>query len=530
MGRASEQRIATLSRRFPGLGLILSALLFATAAGASGPHLQSAPDLGSLSFLTSTRSAPAQAAFIEGLLLLHVFEYSAAQRAFERAEQLDPGFAMAYWGEAMTYTHPLWNQQDLEAGRAALARLAPSAEARAAKAGNARERDFLQAVEILYGEGSKRERDQKLLQAMEAMATRYPGDDEVELFLSLALLGANQGVRDLPVFLRAADIARAVYRRNPMHPGAAHYWIHGMDDPANAEGALEAARALSKIAPGAGHSQHMTSHIFMALGLWDDVVASNEAADRVVNAGLRDRGQPTFSCGHYSEWLQYAYFQQGREREGYQLLLDCQRDGRAALAWFRDHPTQAFLAAKSVDGLKARLDSSLVAMRAAAIVESPRYRRQAAAIDLDVSDIGRDQGWALFSRGLEQAWRGDDTRAKRSLAALRGIAELPDEAGDNGSARNYLAIMAQMLQAVIAQRDGRVDEGIRLASAAARAYDALPFDFGPPATVKPPRELLGEMLLTAGRSDEARAQFELSLNSAPRRALSLTGLERAAGK
>ena len=508
-------------------------ITLALAAGQSPAH--TLPDaatatsaaLGEVRFPTSTRSPQAQAAFIEGMLLLHVFEYPAAQKAFERAEQFDPEFAMAYWGEAMTYTHPVWNQQDLEAGRAALAKLAVTPQARAGKAATAREKDFLQAAEILYGEGSKRERDQRLLQAMESMATRYPDDDEVQLFLSLALLGANEGVRDLPAFLRAADIAKAVYRHNPMHPGAAHYWIHGMDDPAHAEGALEAARALSKIAPGAGHSQHMTSHIFMALGLWDDVVASNIAAERVVNEGLRAKGQPPFSCGHYSEWLQYAYFQQGREREGYQVLLDCQRDGRAALAWSRAHPMQPFLAARNLQSLKARLDSTLVTMRAAVIVDAPRYRRQASAIDLDVSDIGRDQGWALFSRGLEQAWRGDEPRATQTLVSLRKIADLPDEAGDNGSARHYLAIMAQMLEAVIAQREGRVDEGIRLASAAAQSYDALPFDFGPPATVKPPRELLGEMLLAAGRRDEARAQFELSLKAAPRRALSRAGLERA---
>lgn len=514
--------------------IMLTAMLLGTGQSVAHPLTAAATAapaaLGQIQFPTSTRNPQAQAAFIEGMLLLHVFEYPAAQKAFERAQQLDPDFAMAYWGEAMTYTHPVWNQQDLEAGRAALAKFAASPEARAGKAATAREKDFLHAADVLYGQGSKRERDQALLQVMEAMATRFPGDDEVQLFLSLALLGANEGVRDLPAFLRAADIAKAVYRHNPMHPGAAHYWIHGMDDPAHAEGALEAARALSKIAPGAGHSQHMTSHIFMALGLWDDVVTSNQAADRVVNDGLRAKGQPAFSCGHYSEWLQYAYFQQGREREGFQVLLDCQRDGRAALQWSRAHPTQAFLAAKNTQALKARLDSTLITLRAATIIEAPRYRRQAAAIDLDVSDIGRDLGWALFSRGLEQAWGGNAVRAKRTLAALRGIAESPDEPGDNGSARQYLAIMVQMLEAAITQRDGRMEQGIRLASAAAQAYDALPFDFGPPATVKPPRELLGEMLLAAGRRDEARAQFELSLKTAPRRALSLAGLERATGK
>ena len=93
----------------------------------------------------------------------------------------------------------------------------------------------------------------------------------------------SEGVRDVPTYLKAAAIAKAVFVRNPEHPGAAHYWIHGMDDPQHAAGALEAARALSKIAPDAGHAQHMCSHIFMALGMWDDVVRANIAAMRVVN-------------------------------------------------------------------------------------------------------------------------------------------------------------------------------------------------------------------------------------------------------
>src|SRR5207342_3799088 len=175
-------------------------------------------------------------------------------------------------------------------GRAALAKLGATPEARAAKAGNALERDYLHIAELLYGEGEKPARDLQVLAAAEEMAKRYPDDDEVQLLLSLSLLGADEGVRNLPRFLRAAEIAEHVYRHNPQHPGAAHFWIHGLDDPAHAAGALEAARALSKIAPGAGHSQHMVSHIFMALGMWDDVVAANVAAIGVVNEQLKAKG------------------------------------------------------------------------------------------------------------------------------------------------------------------------------------------------------------------------------------------------
>jgi len=226
-------------------------------------------------------------------------------------------------------------------------------------------------------------------------------------------------------------------------------------------------------------------------------------------------------------WLQYAYFPHGGERVVFVVLLNSLREARAALVWVRAHPTQVYLSSRTAASLKSRIDATLVTLRATAIVESPRFRRQAAAMDLDVSDIGRHKGWALFSRGLDQAARGETARAGRSLAALQAIASEPDEEGDNGSTRGYLGIMAQMLEGAIAQRSGKPDEGLRLVAAAATAFDALPFDFGPPATVKPPRELLGEMLLAAGRRQEALAEFDLALKSAPKRALSVAGRERA---
>lgn len=505
--------------------LLLLFCLSPVVAGAAS--MQKVDGLGSLDFPTSTRSADAQAAFAEGMLLLHLFEYPRAEQAFQKAESLDPEFAMAYWGEAMTATHPVWNQQDVAMGRAALAKFGKTAQERAERAPTAREKAYLAAAEILYGEGSKPERDQRFEQAMEKMSQTFPDDDEAKLFHSLALLGLSQGERHLPNFLRAAQIAKAVFARNPAHPGAAHYWIHGMDDPENASGALEAAHALSKIAPGAGHAQHMTAHIFMAMGLWDAVVESNQTAMRVVADELRGKGQPPYACGHYAEWLQYGYFQQGRHREAHQVLPDCKREGAAAVAWFNAHPDQRVLSARTPAALKARVDSSLVSLRAVTIVESARYRQQAAAMDLDTSGLGRGRGWAIFSLGLEQAWRGESAQATRSLTELRALASQeapPDEFASMGT---YLKLMAQMLEAVIAQRAGETAKAMQLVAEAAAAYDAIPFDFGPPVPLKPPHELLGEIHLAAGQPAQAVAEFDLALKSAPLRAQSLLGRARA---
>jgi hypothetical protein len=116
------------------------------------------------------------------------------------------------------------------------------------------------------------------------------------------LLGLNQGVRDTATYLRAGAIAEGVLRRNPDHPGGAHYTIHAYDDPINAPKGLHAAREYSKIAPAAPHAQHMTTHIFLAMGMWDDVVSQN-----VIASG---HDHDHWQANHYTSWLGYAYAQQ----------------------------------------------------------------------------------------------------------------------------------------------------------------------------------------------------------------------------
>ncbi len=490
-----------------------------------GPKASAA--LGRLSFPTSTRSKPAQAAFEQGMLWLHLFEYAHAADSFREAQRLDPNFAMAYWGEAMTHTHALWNQDKPKEARAVLAKLAATPEARAAKAGTARERAWLDAAEKLFGPGTLRERDTAFLQAMAAMSKAYPRDDEAQLFHSLALLGVTRGERNVGNYLEAAGIAKRVFAHNRRHPGAVHYWIHGMDDPEHAAGALEAAKALSKIAPGAGHAQHMTSHIFMALGMWQDVVDANESALRVLASERMAAQRPMVTCGHYAEWLQYSYYQLGRQRDGQKLLTQCLDEGRAALDWYRAHPDQSSSGGASLASRKARFDEAAVSMRAIAVVESDMERAQNAAIALDIADIGRSAGWDLFARGFTAARAGDAATASADLVALQAVVLQPLGEVDMPAQTDYLQIMALVLQGAIAQSKGNSDEAIAPAREAARRYAALPFDYGPPAPVKPPHEFLGELLLQAARPKEAVAAFDLALRTAPGRALSLQGRERA---
>ena len=270
-----------------------------------------AQQLGTITFPTSGASV-AQPAFIRGVLLMHSFEYGAAATAFRDAQRLDPRFAMAYWGEALTYTHQVWNQQNADSARLALRTLAPTATARRATAPTAREQAYLGAVDALYGDGSKAHRDTMYAEAMERLMHEYPTDDEAAILYATALFGLSQGARDVPLYMRAGAIAQTVLRNNPQHPGAAHMIIHAFDDPTHAPLGLYAARAYSQIAPAASHAQHMTTHIFLALGMWSDVVSQNMIAAGPDTARWR--------AGHYTTWLHYAYLQQGKYEAARALL------------------------------------------------------------------------------------------------------------------------------------------------------------------------------------------------------------------
>jgi tetratricopeptide (TPR) repeat protein len=495
-------------------------LLFASSLTTVAQVPQTIAGLGTVAFPTSGKSDTAQTAFVRGLLLLHLFEYPDAAAAFRQAEKLDPGFAMAYWGEAMTYNHGIWNELDTVAGRAALNKLGPTPAARAAKAPTAREKAYLAAVEILYsGNGTKQQRDARYCDAMQRLTTAYPNDNNAQLFYALALMGRNEGVRNIPDFLQAAAIGKRIFKLNPKNPGAAHYWIHGMDDPQHAAGALVAARALSKIAPDAGHAQHMTSHIFMALGMWDDVVTANENASRVVYAHAKAEGKPQVHCFHYNEWLEYGYFQQGRYRTADSLLQGCHCTGSGALRGMDTKQATMF---------QDRFHWSLIRMRATAVVESHDWNGEAANMRIDTSMLGDDAGWNDFVIGYAAAERGDAALAKTMLAALNKLTttmRLPNP--DDPQQADYLSILRDDLNGVIAVKSGDTAQALAFVRRAAQRYDGMTFDFGPPVPIKPPHELLGELLLAAGKATAARTEFETALRKAPNRTQSLLGLARA---
>ena len=469
-------------------------------ACAAAPLAAQKDRLGTISFPNSGAKA-VQRPFIRGVLLLHSFEYEDAAQAFREAQRADPGFALAYWGEAMTLTHPVWNEQGLDSARAVLGRLAPTAGARRARARTPREQGYLEAVEILYGDGPKARRDTLYSAAMGRLAAAYPKDLEAEAFYALSLMGLSQATRNIPTYMRAGALAEDVFLKNPDHPGAAHYLIHAFDDPIHAPLGLRAARAYSKIAPGADHAQHMTSHIFVAMGMWDETVAANEAAVGPDRA--------TWPPGHYTAWLEYGYLQQGRTAEARRLI----------------ETTRPNLGEPPRPSRRAYLHS----MRAHYLINSERWSDSIVGWTLDPNGIGPvPQAMDAFALGYAALRRGDRPAADSLLRALGAIAKLPPANDRYGGDPQVLVILEQELRALLRAADGANDEAMALLREASGLQEALPLEFGPPDVVKPTHELLGELLLAQGRAPEAQQEFVRALALTPRRTLSLLGLARAA--
>lgn len=465
----------------------------------TSPLAAQAGRLGTISFPNSGTKA-AQRPFIRGVLLLHSFEYQDAATAFREAQRLDPHFALAYWGEAMTWTHPIWDQQNVDSARAVLARLAPSPEQRRARAPTPRERGYLEAVEILYGDGGKARRDTLYSAAMARLSEAYPRDLEAKAFYALSLMGLSQGTRNVPTYMRAGALAEDVFLANPDHPGAAHYIIHAFDDAVHAPLGLRAARAYARIAPGAAHAQHMTSHIFVSLGMWDETVDAN------VFALGPDRSK--YTANHYSAWLDYAYLQQGRLAAARDLLETARRN-------LGSPPKAYFL-------------GSLLGMRAHYLVASERWTDASTAWAMDTTGWPVAQAMDAFALGYAALHRKDRAvldEQQRRLGVLAARKPHPEE--DDGDL-TVAAVLEKELRAATRAADGAVDEAVTLLRDAATVEEAMPAAFGPPDVVKPAPELLGELLLAQGKAADAQQAFARALALAPRRSLSLLGLARAA--
>ena len=496
-------------RSLISLGILVSCVTVLSA---------SAENLGRISFPNSGAAA-AQPSFVRGVLLLHSFEYEDALKAFKEAQSIDPGFALAYWGEAMTYNHPLWRQQDRKAALEALKRLGPTPADRLGQAPTEREKAYLRTIETLYSSmaatpASKVDRDRAYSEALRRLREAYPDDLEAASFYALSILGTAQGVRDFRIYMKAAAVVEEVFDRNPRHPGALHYLIHSYDDPVHAPLGLRAARIYAEVAPAATHAQHMISHIYVALGQWDEVISSNTKSFEVSEARLRRLGQPLYKRSHHAlHWLQYGLLQQGRYEEALAKVRIMDQDAGAAASRGRN--------------------SYLAVMQAAQVVETGRA--VPLSTELPVAKISLTDAAAHF---FAQSWRALlEDRPKRAQAALKRLNSRMDQSRREQAAQStrdtpedlqIARVLALELEALLLKAEGNSAQALERLSQAAALESSLPLEFGPPRIIKSAHEFYGELLLELDRPQEAEKQFAEALRRGPGRAHALFGLARSA--
>lgn len=490
------------------------------------PQQRTETKLTSLPF-DVTGSGEAMPSFQKGLLLLHNFAYDDATEAFLEAQTIDPGFVMAYWGEAMTYNHPVWGSLDLEKARAALQKLGGSPEIRIEKAKSDLEASFLKAVEILYGEGSKPDRDKQYSDYMKTMVERYPGSQEAAAFYALSLLGIKTGwgkweeVNEL-----AAGISEAILKENPTHPGALHYLIHSYDHPEHAKHAMSAANEYAKVASYAGHALHMPSHIYLALGMWDDVVRSNEISWQAGVDRKERKGLTNDDFDYHSHiWLEYGYLQQGRNADARQ----------------RFEKQVGFT--KTLPSASARY--ALQQMKGYYLFETDEWKDEIADIYIETNDLSLNiRSITYLIDGAKAFHRNDEGSLNKVIQILEtDLARATQLKSDNenisicgvkafvnkipsAAALKQTELISLELKGMLAWMKNNIVEAERLFLEAVTTGSG--FSYGPPTIIKPSQELLAEFLLTNNRPHEALEQFEVSLKLAPNRLRSLKGQLQAA--
>jgi pentatricopeptide repeat protein len=500
------------------------AFLFIQCGDKQTPISQEA-NLGEIVFEV-TGSAESAPYFHEGLLLLHSFEFDDAAEKFVKAQQLDSNFVMAYWGEAMSYNHPLWRERYSAEGTAALKKLAETKEKRLAMAMTPLERDLLEAVEILYAEGDKKEQDVAYKNQMEQLHKQYPKHHEVAAFYALSLLGASKSRTEDDNYEMGAKIVQGIIAENPQHPGALHYLIHSYDDPGHASLALDAANRYSKVAPDAEHALHMPSHIFVALGMWDELINSNIASYEASVGRMNKKELDNDARGYHAfKWLMYGYLQKGDTEKAKELLYDMKQ-------YCEETPS-------------SRARAHYIMMKADYLTESGNWDDAIAHDEVDLDKLNLlVQGVQVFTQGMSGYQNGNEealTAAINDLNSMSSKAETQMVIGApkmcSGVSRylkppsvnevKSIKVLEYELKASLALLNKDEKSAEKWMQEATEIEEKTPFTFGPPNIVKPSFELYGEWLVAKKRKKEAQLQFEKVLERAPKRRLAMMGLENS---
>jgi len=524
------------SRKFvrrAALGAIVAcgaAFVDAGDTPASGGKLGDLRTVGTVQ-LKSSCGSEAQAGIERAAALLHSFFYEEARRGFADVAAKEPGCALAHWGVAMSYWHPIWtppSEEEREAGRAA--------SERAAKLGGKTdvERGLIAALAAYYdppastpapaaageparschgltGGADYAARALAYEKALAPLFTAHPDDVEVGSFYALALLATHVPTdASLKNPLRAAEILEGYYAKNPNHPGVVHYLIHAYDYPPVAARGLAAARSYAAIAPWVPHALHMPAHIFTRLGMWNDVIASNLAsADAARQYAASHHPQATsFEELHALDYLVYGYLQRGDDRQAKDVLARMQ----TVKATF---PAVDFAAAYAIGAVPARYALERRQWAEAAALVEPEGSQSLGTYTFGTAHFA-------FARALGAARAGRVADARQAMGRLEQLAT-----GMTDPRQQYFArqsgVQLQAVKGWLAFAEGRPDEAAKLLREAADADDALGKHPVSPGSLLPAREILADFLLERGQVREALAEYEQCLKLNPGRLNSLYG-------
>ena len=463
-----------------------------------------APDrIGDVAFPVSCSPA-AQEQFNRALAMLHSFFYPEAGKTFSRVTELDPSCAMGHWGVAMSWWYPLWYPPTREAfmqGKAALEKAA------AVGARTDRERAYIAALAMFYGDFDKLDHKSRSLayeQAMAGVYASFPDDREAAAFYALALQAtANPNDTTYANQLRSAEILEKLFAEQPSHPGAAHYLIHAYDYPELAPRALPAARRYGAIAPAMPHALHMPSHTYIAVGLWQDSIQSNLAAGAVAH-----RLGWVQEELHTMDYLVYAYLQgaqPGAAKEVLKRMAEVTVDEKA-----RTLP----------------VDYAMAAAPARFALEQRRWEDAAGLAPLP-SRFPATQALTHYARALGAAHLGAMRDGENDVEQLTQIRDALLQAKQDYWAKQ-VELQRQTAQAWLAWATGDTAQAMELMHSAVALEESTYKHPITPGQLLPARELMGDLLMQAGQPAQALAEYEASLRLNPNRFNGLYGAARAA--
>src|SRR6476659_3280706 len=503
--RAALCRSAQPGRRAMRTTLAMAMTLSAGIALTQAAHAQTNGEkLGTVNFETSCKPE-AQKLFNQGMLYQHSFWYRASQNVFEDVLKADPQCGIAYWGIALSM---LWNPHVPTPAKNLADGAAVIAKGKSVGAGTQRERDYLDALAVMYADSDKVDHRTRIVayaKAMEQLAQRYPNDDEAQIHYALALnTSASAADKTYATQLKGAAILEPIFARQPRHPGVAHYRIHLYDYPPIAEKGLDAAKIYAKIAPDAAHAQHMPSHIFTRVGYWQESIDSNKVAQRVAKEASDFHDQL-----HAMDYQVYAYLQLGQDGKAKALL-----DEMTGVTGF----TETFLVGPY----------ALAVSPARYAIERSDWKA-AASLEVRPSPLAQVQAITYFARALGAARSGNPEAAKADIAKLGELRDKLLEAKD-GYWSEQVDIQQKIASAWVLYAEGKYDDALKAMSAAADVEDKTEKHPVTPGVPKPARELYGVMLLDRGKPMEALVAFEATLKKEPNRLHAYVGAAKAAEK